>query len=215
MVTSGCLASIRVGIIRAVAARLSLPPVRSFAVRARRQRAHRRGIELVAAIRAAIRPGGDIATNGCRICHERPPRRCWVTTALLLCGNAAGKVFLQWRSGSHLTLPPPRNGDAGQDRRDLSSAPGAYNLVAAGALDDCALRTRRPSSNLSGSTRNLRSGAPKLFSRTGGAQGSGISCRYRGTQILPLEAPSNSVGLRPFQGVWDGHGSRSRQFLAR
>jgi len=24
-----------------------------------------------------------------------------------------------------------------------------------------------------------------------------------GTQILPLEAPSNSVGLRPFQGVWE------------
>ena len=67
---SGCLASIRVGIIRAVAARLSLPSVRSFAVRAGRQRAHRRGIELVAAIRAAIRAGGDIATDGCRICHE-------------------------------------------------------------------------------------------------------------------------------------------------
>jgi len=112
MVTSGCLASIRVGIIRAVAARLSLPSVRSFAVRAGRQRGHRRGVELVAAIRAAVRAGGHIATNGCRFRHERPPSdRRWVTTAVPLCGN--NEPRLGANGTAVMDLAPGRD----QDRR--------------------------------------------------------------------------------------------------
>jgi hypothetical protein len=67
--------AVGVRILGAVPARHRLPAVRTLALRARRERSHGLDAELVAAVRAAIGPCADVASDGCCARHVILPLR--------------------------------------------------------------------------------------------------------------------------------------------